>query len=155
MSVRGTVMRMFRPTGPERLVAISVEPLGGSPGRVSLKVQRFFRRGKLTGTEAYGPFAEAELTGRIADLADDLAAEGFTRAGVRAMLDRLNSPSARKRALSALRLGWIGDRVAVDPLLDRAALEGTELSCVVESLGRLGDPTAAPLARAEAARKLL
>jgi len=155
MSVRGTVMRMFRPTGAERLVAISVEPLGGSPGRVSLKVERFFRRGKLTGSEAYGPFAEDELQGRIADLADDLAAEGFTRAGARAMLDRLNSPSARKRALSALRLGWIGDRVAVDPLLDRAALEGTELSCVVEALGRLGDATAVPLARAEAARKLL
>jgi hypothetical protein len=86
---------------------------------------------------------------------DDLAAEGFTRAGVRAMLDRINSPSARRRALSALRLGWIGDRVAVDPLLDRATLEGTELSCVVEALGRLGDSTAVPLARAEAARKLL
>ncbi|MDB4930944.1 MAG: hypothetical protein JWM10_3428 [Myxococcaceae bacterium] len=148
-------MRMFRPTGAERLVAITAEPVAGDAGRVSLRVQRFFKRGKLTGTEAYGPFAEDELDGRLRDLADDLAAEGFTRAGVRAMLDRLNSPSARRRALSALRLGWIGDRTAVDPLLDRAALEGTELSCVVEALGRLGDETAAPLARAEAARKLL
>lgn len=155
MSVRGTVLRMFRPTGAERLVAISVEPAVGDPGRVTLMVQRFFRRGKLTGSEAYGPFPEAEFELRVADLADDLAAEGYTRAGARAMLDRLNSPSARRRALSALRLGWIGDRVAVDPLLDRAALEGTELSCVVEALGRLGDETAIPLARAEAARKLL
>ena len=148
-------MRMFRPTGAERLVAIAAEPSAGAPGRVSLTVQRFIRRGKLTGSEAYGPFPEAELESRLADLADDLAAEGFTRAGARAMLDRLNSPSARRRALSALRLGWIGDRVAVDPLLDRAALEGSELSCVVEALGRLGDETAVPLARAEAARKLL
>ena len=143
-------MRMFRPTGAERLVAIAAEPSAGAPGRVSLTVQRFIRRGKLTGSEAYGPFPEAELESRLADLADDLAAEGFTRAGARAMLDRLNSPSARRRALSALRLGWIGDRVAVDPLLDRAALEGSELSCVVEALGRLGDETAVPLARAEA-----
>jgi hypothetical protein len=148
-------MRMFRPTGPERLVAIAVEPVAGSVDRISLRVQRFFKRGALTGTEAYGPFALDELEDRLADLSDDLASAGFTRAGVRAMLDRINSPSARRRALSALRLGWIGDRAAVDPLIDRAALEGTELSCVVEALGRLGDPTAVPLARVEAARKLL
>lgn len=155
MSVRGTLIRMFRPGGADRLVSIAAEPVGGSPGRVSLRVHRFVRRGMLTGSEAYGPFAVDELAGRLADLTDDLAAEGFTRAGARAMLDRLNSPSARRRALAALRLGWIGDRVAVDPLIDRAALEGTELSCVVESLGRLGDAAAVPLARGEAARKLL
>jgi hypothetical protein len=146
---------MFRPGGADRLVSIAAEPVAGSADRVALRVHRFVRRGKLTGSEAYGPFAVDELAGRLADLTDDLAAEGFTRAGARAMLDRLNSPSARRRALAALRLGWIGDRVAVDPLIDRAALEGVELSCVVESLGRLGDPAAVPLARAEAARKLL
>ena len=155
MSVRGTLIRMFRPGGADRLVSIAAEPVAGSADRVSLRVHRFVRRGKLTGSEAYGPFAVDELAGRLADLTDDLAAEGFTRAGARAMLDRLNSPSARRRALAALRLGWIGDRVAVDPLIDRAALEGVELSCVVESLGRRGDPAAVPLARAEAARKLL
>lgn len=155
MSVRGTMMRMFRPTGPDRLVALSAEPAPGVPGQVSIGVRRYLRRGKPTGAESYGPFAEEDLEARLSDLADDLAAEGFTRAGVRAMLDRLRSPSARRRALSALRLGWIGDRSAVDPLLDRAALEGTELSCVVEALGRLGDKAAAPLARAEAARRLL
>lgn len=155
MSVRGIVMRMFRPTGAERLVAISAEAVPGAPGRLTLKLQRFFRRGKLTGTEAYGPFPAEELEQRLADLADDLASEGYTRAGVRAMLDRLQSPSARRRAMSAARLGWIGDRAAVDPLLDRATLEGTELTSVVEALGRLGDMTAAPLARAEAERKLL
>jgi hypothetical protein len=148
-------MRMFRPGGQERLIAILAEPAPGAVDRVTLKVQRYHRRGKLTGAEAYGPFAVDQFEGRLADLVDDLAAEGFTRAGVRAMVERLQSPGARRRALSALRLGWLGDRAAVDPLLDLATLEGTELSCVVEALGRIGDDTAAPLARAEAARKLL
>lgn len=155
MSRRGIVLRMFRPTGPERLIAVAAEEVFGSPGRLTLKVQRFQKRGVLTGTEAYGPFPQEELEARLDDLVDDLASEGFTRAGVRAMLDRLQSPSARRRAMSAARLGWIGDRAAVDPLLDRATLEGTELTSLVEALGRIGDATAATLARTEAARKLL
>ena len=100
MTVRRTVLRMFRPGGPDRLVAVAVEPDVRNPEQISLKVQRSLRRGKPTGAAAYGPFDAAELEGRLADLADDLAAEGFPRAGVRAMIDRLNSPSARLQTVN-------------------------------------------------------
>jgi hypothetical protein len=149
------IVRLFNPKGPDRVAIVSVQAAWANPGAWNVQVARGPRRAKLSAGVAYGPYPEHELAQRHPAVLASLRGEGFVRAGLTAMLQSLVSNSAVSRAHAAARLGWLGDTTAVPALLLAADNQGTDLSSIVDALGRLGDARAIPLCRAEAARKLL
>lgn len=149
------IVRLFNPKGPDRVAIVSTQAAWASPGSWNVQVARGPRRAKLSAGVAYGPFAAHELAQRHAEVLAGLRSEGFVRAGLTAMLQSLVSNDAKTRAHAATRLGWLGDATAVPALLLAADNQGTDLSSIVDALGRLGDARAVALCRTEAARKLL
>lgn len=149
------IIRLYNPKGPDRVAVVSVQAAWAKPGQYNVQVARGPRRAKLSVGVAYGPFGEDELPQRHAAVLHDLRAEGFVRAGFTALTQALMAGDPKKRAHAAARLGWLGDVAAVPALLMTAEQQGTDLPAIVDALGRLGDPRALPLCRAEAARKLL
>ncbi|MBI5513231.1 MAG: hypothetical protein HY909_05645 [Deltaproteobacteria bacterium] len=148
-------LHYFRVNGPDRVALVNVTAAPGTPGSFTLQVSRGPNRRKLGVTTTITPVPSAALEGTLAKLAADLELEGFLPAGVQRALQALQSPKAAARARAALRLGGIGHPAAVAPLLALGANGTEELASVVDALGRLGDPRALPLCRAEAERKLL
>ncbi|MFO0606487.1 MAG: hypothetical protein U0324_25165 [Polyangiales bacterium] len=149
------IIRLFNPKGPDRVAVVSVQAAWAKPGQYNVQVARGPRRSKLAVGVAFGPFAEHELPQRHAAVLHDLRQEGFVRAGLTALTQALMAGDPKKRAHAATRLGWLGDTTAVPQLILTAEQQGTDLPSIVDALGRLGDPRALPLCRAEAARKLL
>jgi hypothetical protein len=149
------IVRLFNPKGPDRVAVVSVQEAWAHAGSYNIQVARGAKRTKLSAGTTYGPFAQAEIAERHAEVVAKLKSEGFVRAGFTAMLQALVSQKAAARAHAATRLGWSGDTTAVPALLLAADNAGTELTSVIDALGRLGDKRAVTVCRAEAGRKLL
>jgi hypothetical protein len=148
-------VRLFHPHGPDRVAVISVQPTAATPEAFNIQVSRGPRRNKLSAAVAYGPYPRTQLEQRHREALAKLIQEGFVRAGVPAMLDSLQSSQAPTRARAARRLGWYRETSTVPALLQAAALQGTDLSSIIDALGRIGDPRAVEVCRTEASRKLL
>ncbi len=149
------IVRLFNPKCPDRVAVVSVQAAWAKPGSWNVQVARGPRRTKLSAGVAYGPFTANELAQRHGEVLAGLRAEGFVRAGLTALLQSLNSNDAKVRAHTAARLGWLGDVTAVPALISAADNQGTDLTSIIDALGRLGDARAIELCRTEAARKLL
>jgi len=137
-----TAIRLCNPKGPDVVAVVSTEPVHGQPGQWLIKLGKGKTRRKMAGAAMFGPFPSDELDQQVARVVAQLHAEGFGPAGGAAMLLALKSTKPGERARAALRLGWRRDVAAVDAILAASAKAG-------------GDARAIPLARAEAARKLL
>ncbi len=148
-------VRLYNAQGPDHVAVVSVQPSWTHEGAAMISVARGPGRHKLGQAALLGPFRAEEAEGRVAEIVAALRAEGFGRPGVPALLEALGSPARKTRALAALRLGWMREPVAGEPLLQAAESAGEETSTLVDALGSLGDPRAIPLARKEAERKLL
>lgn len=148
-------VHLYNPRGPDRVAAIVTREVWGAPGTFTLVVSRGPRRGRMQVGPQVGPVHSSDLEAQTAQIIGRLALEGFSLAGRVSIEEQLRSPSERLRAVGARRAGWRRDKSCVDLLLTTAAYGTTELSTIVEALGRIGDSRALPLLRAEAERKLL
>lgn len=148
-------VHLFNPRGPDRVAAIYTREVWGSPGTFTLVISRGPRRGRTQVGPQVGPVHASNLEAETQRLVQQLALEGFSPAGRLSIDDQLRSRSERTRSAGARRAGWRRDRDCVDALLAAASLNATDLTSMVEALGRIGDPRALPLLRAEADRKLL
>jgi hypothetical protein len=147
-------VRLYKPDGPDHVAVVSAQPSWTHPGLLLLTVAVGPSRDKLRAT-LHGPLVPDAADARFEEIVAALRAEGFARAGLHAAIEDLGHPSSRKRAFAAIRLGWMRESAAVDPLLALAEKNGEEICTVIDALGAIGDPRGIPPARREAARKLL
>jgi hypothetical protein len=148
-------LRLFKPTGPDHVAVVSVEPSYGRSDAFLLRVARGARGGQLTKGGTYGPYAGAELAAAHGEVVAGLSGEGFLPSGSHSAMAGLTSDSAAARGRAAWRLGWAGPPGAVDALLAVLPKAVDESCAVIDALGRLGDGRAAGAVRAYAGRKLL
>src|SRR5262245_36672252 len=109
-------IRLYNPQGPDRLAVVSVEP-ATFPGGSLIRLARGVGPGPLRTGTVYGPFTEAELEARVAEVVAPLKAEGFLPTGVQDSLLKLASPDPAVRARAALALGWRRASEAVELIL--------------------------------------
>ena len=88
------------------------------------------------------PIRGSELPAKFSTMEQTLREEGYLPAGVPALLDKLQAPSAATRARSAARLGWRRSRDAVDPLLAALGTAVDDVCSIIDALGAIGDPRA-------------
>lgn len=150
-----TPVRLYNPSGPDRVAVVSAEPATGIDGGFLLRLARGPRAKKLSKGAVFGPYATGELAARFEELLAALAGEGFAPSGRMGMLEALDDPHPATRARAALRLGWRRSLEAVEPLLGALARAVDDSCSIVDALGLIGDPRAIPAAREFAARKLL
>ncbi len=150
-----TPVRLFHPQGPHRVALVSVAPAHGTPGQWLVQVAVGAKASALSQGSVFGPFDEAQLQQRFDEAVAQLTAQGFTVADGQLLVKQLSDGSAAVRARAALRLGWRRQRSAVDALLAALATSGGDACSILDALGELGDPKAAPALRAYAERKLL
>lgn len=143
---------LFRAHGTDRVAYVSTQP--SSSAGVMVQVSRGKKRASVS-AKLYGPFDDAEAATVFQRELDALLAEGFVASGLGALLSALDSKKRKKRALAAIRLAWLKQAAAVEPLLELAKKATEELPTVVDALGELGDARAIPVARAAAEKKLL
>ncbi len=146
-------VRLYRPTGPDRLAVISAEP--AHSGGYVIRVARGVSGKQLQAGTTFGPVSEADLEGHFAEFAAGLHQEGFQAAGLGDLLTKLASGNAAVRSRAALLLGWRRAREAVAPLLTLLQNAVDEVCSVVDALGEIGDPQAVQALRSLAERKLL
>jgi len=149
------VVRLYNSQGPHRVAVVYVQEVWGRPGFAQIQVARGPNRTQVAVGETHGPFPASDLDAQHGAVLAALRAQGFRGAGLDAIRANLHSTQPNRRANAAARLGWRREADAVPDLLVAASLQGTELSTVVDALGRVGDARGVPLARSEAARKLL
>lgn len=147
-------VHLFRESGADRVAVVTIKP-ATSPGSYLIQVSRGPRRTKLALGGSFGPVPEALINERVSGVVGALRIEGFRASGLHACVAALKHKNAGVRARAALRLGWIREPEAVDALLAAAPKAVDDICCVVDALGVLGDARAIPIARAQAARKLL
>ena len=151
---------LYRPHGTDRVAYIVTEP--SIHGGVIVKVSRGPKRVSVL-TKMHGPFDAAEAESVAARELAGLRDEGFAPSGLGVALAALDSKKRKKRALAAVRLGWMREAGAVEPLLLLAQKANEELPVIVDTLGEIHagrdfsriDPRVVALARATAERKLL
>lgn len=149
-------LTLYREFGTDQRASLSVEPAFASEGRWLLRLVRGpLGKGPAVLATAYGPYETDELQARWDELVRSLEAEGYSRSSLVLCLADLHSPSRRRRALTALRLGRARVSAAVDPLLTALAGSTEEACSLLDALGLLGDPRAIPAVRPYAERKLL
>src|SRR5262249_13179040 len=102
-----------------------------------------------------GPYPEAELPERFAEVGAELRAEGFLPPGLHALFGDLQDGNSAVRARAAARLGWMRCVEAVPRFLAAAPAAVDGICCILDALGAVGDTRAIPLLREQAARKLL
>ena len=147
-------VRLYKSKGPDHVAVVSVQESWAHQGRLMISVARGLSR-KLALPALFGPYEAGQIQARVDEIVAGLRGEGFGRAGVAALLEALAGDEAGRRALAALRLGWMQEASAVPALLAAAARGGEDLSAIVDALGAIGDPRATVLARRESERKLL
>ena len=151
---------LYRPHGTDRVAYIVTEP--SVHGGLLVKVSRGPKRVSVL-TKMFGPFDAAQAETVAARELSGLRAEGFAPSGLGVALAALDSKKRKKRALAAVRLGWMREAGAVEPLLLLAQKANEELPVLVDALGEIHagraastiDPRVIALARATAERKLL
>ena len=148
-------LRLYSPKGPDRLAVLSVQPSSAQAGSFLIQLPRGTGPGPLTKGTVYGPFAEADLDARFAEVVAALKTEGFVATGLHELLGRMDHPSAATRARAALGLGWRRAGEGVDLILSRLPKAVDEVCSYIDALGALGDARAAPILREHAGRKLL
>src|SRR4051794_15693559 len=148
-------VRFLNPQGPDRVAVVWAEAAAAGAGLYLVRLARGVRSGKLTKGTAYGPYPEADLPDRFADLSAGLRGEGFLPSGMHALLDAVAGASAEKRGKAALRLAWAGETDVVPTLLAFLPNAVDDLCPIVDALGLLSDPRAIPAIRPLAGRKLL
>ncbi len=146
--------KLFNPAAADRVAVVSAEPVHGQPGMVLLRLSKGPRSGKLAQGTAYGPYAEADLPARAAELVAALRQQGYGDAEDSALRDLFDLDPA-KRGRAALRLGWRGGPRAADALLAALPKAVDDACPILDALGMTGDPRAAAAVRPHAARKLL
>jgi hypothetical protein len=137
------------------IAVVATQPAYGQPGALLLSVARGKGQGKLSEGNTYGPYLEGDVQARFDELVAQLRKEGFAPSGLGFQLAALGGTSAKARAKAAMRLGWLRSAEAVEPLLAAAAKGGSDICAITDALGLIGDARALPVARAQAARKLL
>jgi hypothetical protein len=148
-------VRLYNPSGPDRVAVVSAEPATGREGGFVLRLARGPQGKKLTRGGAFGPYAAEELAARFEELVAALRGEGFGPPGVSGMLEALADPRPAARARAATRLGWRRSVEAVGPLLEGLGRAVDDACSLVDALGMIGDPRAIPAVRQFAGRKLL
>lgn len=146
-------VRLFRAHGTDRVAFVSTLPSSSGAGKM-VQVARGPKR-KSVVPKLFGPLEDAQAEEVFQRELDALLAEGFVYSGLGVLLSALDSKKRRKRTLAALRLGWMRQKAAVEPLLELAKKANEELPTLVDTLGELGDARAIVVARAAAERKLL
>jgi hypothetical protein len=147
-------IRLYKAQGPDHVAVVSVQESWAHQGRLMISVARGLSR-KLALPQLFGPYESDQVQARVDEIVAGLRQEGFGRAGVPALVEALGASDARRRALAALRLGWMREASVVPQLLAAAERNGEDLSSIVDALGAIGDARAVALARREAERKLL
>ncbi|MEZ4405727.1 MAG: HEAT repeat domain-containing protein [Polyangiales bacterium] len=148
-------VRLFNPKGPDRVAVVTVRAAWGRPGEWTVQVARGPNRLTLTQGSTHGPYTREALPDAHAAVIASLKAGGFQRSGLRLVLAQLKSEDVKTRAHAAGRLGWMAEPDAVPALLEAAKRSESDLSNIVDALGRIGDPRGVDLAREESERKLL
>ncbi len=148
-------VRLFNPSGLDRVAVVSVEPSTGLSEGYLLRLARGRGSSSLNGGNVYGPYLEQEIGTHFDALVEELRREGFVPAGLPAQLERLEHESVRQRALGAGRLGWRRAVEAVEPLLRCLPDAVDEVCSLLDALGQIGDARAIPAVRPYAQRKLL
>lgn len=151
---------LYRPHGTDRVAYVVTEP--SIHGGVLVKVSRGPKRASVL-TKMFGPFDASEAEAVAAREVAALRAEGFGTSGLGVALAALDSKKRKRRALAAVRLGWMREPAAVEPLLALAQKANEELPVIVDALGEIHagrpfasiDPRVVALVRATAERKLL
>ncbi len=147
--------RLYHPKGPDRAAVVSVQPSTGQEDAFLIHLARGTGPGPLKKGGVYGPYAEAELEARFAELIAGLKAEGFLSTGLADLLRKLDSAKPAERARGALGLGWRRAGEAVEPILGAMPKAVDEVCSYLDALGAIGDPRALPVLREQAGRKLL
>ena len=128
-------------SGDERAIPLLIEALQDDAGEVV--VQAAFGLGNFKDERVIAPLIQ--VLGQW-DPSTETAARALSRQGepaLQPLLDALRNDDDKISASAAEALGYLGDKRAVDALIE--ALENPEIRpFVVEALGRIGDPRAVP-----------
>lgn len=147
-------IHLFRNQGPDRIAIVSVQP-ATEAGHYLIQVLRGPKRGKLTAAGTFGPVPEALVAERYSGVVASLRIEQFRTAGFYSCIQLLKHKRASVRARAALRLGYMREPDAVQPILDAMPSAVDDVCSMVDALGMLGDIKPAAVIRQYAARKLL
>jgi hypothetical protein len=148
-------VRLYHPSGPDRVAVVSAEPTTGGARGFLLRVARGARARKLAKGSVFGPYPVDELAARFDEAVAALRGEGFVPSGLSELFRALGDPHPAKRARAAARLGWRHGAEAVPFLLEGLGSAVDDACAMVDALGAIGDPRAIPAVREFAARKLL
>ena len=146
--------RYQRPNVSPRFATLSVEPAGFS-GQVLIRLATGEHANALTGGQVFGAFALEPARAHFEALCADLESNGFARGSDTRFILQLQANDRRVRARAAITLGWRKPVGAAEALLLAAQSATTEISSVMDALGRIGDTRAMPLARTAGEKKLL
>lgn len=148
-------MRLYAAHATPRHVWLSLQP-GTFHGQVLLR-EATSQDGQTWGGTVYGPFADSAAAQALEERAAHWRALGYGDRIAAELLAALQVPERKRRARAAVQLGWRQPQGALETLLAAAEQATTEISSLVDALGRLGvaDPRVLTLARAQAEKKLL
>lgn len=140
---------------PARLALLSVEPASAAE-QVLIRLATGLSRAALGNGSVFGPFPVAQAQQQLELVLQRLYEAGYQlSSGLEPLLQQLEDPSRRRRARAALALGWRADAAALPALLQALSQAGSELSLIIDALGRIGDPRAIEACREQAQKKLL
>ena len=130
-------VKLYHPTGPDRVAVVSCEPSSQDPSQMLVRVARGKSAKKLVGGDVYGPYAEPELTARFDQAVQQLMSLGFGESFA-SDLSILKDKHSILRAREAARLGRQKNKAAV-PALIEALGDAVDDSCtIIDALGEIG-----------------
>src|SRR5687767_14685828 len=128
-------VRLFHPTGSDRVAVVSVEASSEDADQFLVRVARGARHTRLTRGTVIGPFGREELHERVTEVVDQLRGEGFFKAGLHALFNDLRSRHSVVRARAIERLGWMREKEAVEQLLAMLPNAVDETCSLLDALG--------------------
>jgi hypothetical protein len=148
-------MRLYAAHATPRHVWLSLQP-GTFHGQVLLR-EATSQDGQTWGGTVYGPFDDYTAPQALEERLAYWRALGYDNRIAAELRAALQVPERKRRARAAVQLGWRQPQGALEALLAAAEQATTEISSIVDALGRLcnPDPRVLALARAQAEKKLL